>query len=77
MRAHRATGSYLLHERARSFHRELRFPPETDMLNVHACLLDGVLTISAPRGVGRPEPGDRRVEIRPGIWACHPDAAAI
>jgi HSP20 family molecular chaperone IbpA len=61
----------------RPFHRELRFPPETDMLNLHARLAEGVLTISAPYGTGRCEPAEHEIEVRPGIWACHPDAAPL
>ena len=61
----------------RRFRRELRLPPETDMLNVHAHLADGVLTISAPSGTGRPAPAVTEVEVRPEFCACHPDAAPI
>ena len=77
---HRASarpGHYLLHERPQAFHREFHLPRETDMLNVHARIHDGVLTISAPAGGGGSEPGEHRVEVRPSSWACHPDAAAI
>jgi HSP20 family molecular chaperone IbpA len=58
-------------------HRELRFPRGTDMRNVHAHVADGVLTISAPYGTDRFDTEYRDVEVRPRIWACHPDAAAI
>jgi HSP20 family molecular chaperone IbpA len=63
--------------RGRRFRRELRLPREADMLNVHAHLADGVLTISAPLGKGRPAPPGAEVEIRPDFCACHPDAAPI
>lgn len=61
----------------RAFHRELRFPQGTDMRNMHAHVADGVLTISAPYGTDRFDTEYRHVEVRPRIWACHPDAAAI
>lgn len=70
-------GDYLLHERARSFHREFHLPDETDMRNVHARIHDGVLTISAPVGAGHTDPGEHQIEVLPSSWACHPDAAAI
>lgn len=76
-RSHELAGHYLLHERGRTFHREFHLPGETDMWNVRAHIHDGVLTIEAPFGSGRAEQDERRIEIRPSTWACHPDAAAI
>ncbi len=76
-RTHKPTGRYLLHERTSSFHREFVLPAETDMRNMHARIHDGVLTISALVGAGEIEPGEHRIEVLPGAWACHPDAAAI
>ena len=76
-RACEPSSHYLLHERARSFHREFELPDETDMRNVHARIHDGVLTISAPVGAGSTEAGEHRLEVLPSGWACHPDAAAI
>lgn len=71
------SGQYLLHERARTLHREFQLPRETDMRNVHARIYDGVLTILAHAGGGESEPGEHQVDVRPSTWACHPDAAAI
>jgi len=71
------SGRYLLHERARSFHREFHLPRETDMQNVHARIHDGVLTVSAPVTAAQTEPAERQIEVLPNSLACHPDAAAI
>ena len=69
-------GHYLLLERGRDFRRQFQLPPEADLRNLHAHAHDGVLTISAPYGTGSGAPVDKRIEVRPNICACHPDAAA-
>jgi HSP20 family molecular chaperone IbpA len=71
------TGHYLLMERGRTFRRSFNLPHETDMKNLHARVRDGVLTISAPFGTGRPALDGTPIEVQPSIFACHPDAAAI
>jgi HSP20 family protein len=70
-------GHYLLMERRRSFRRSFKLPDEADMRNLHAHVRDGVLTISASIGAGSATPEGTTVEVRPSIFACHPDAAAI
>ena len=71
------TGTYLVRQRNAEIVREIELPPEADMLNVRACTHDGVLLIVAPLGQGRSEPGERRLEVLPSTFACHPDAAPI
>ena len=61
----------------RPFYREIVFPGATDMLNVHAHLSDGVLSLSAPYGTARCGSADHDIEIRQDVWACHPDAAPL
>lgn len=73
--AHR--GHYLLMERGKVFKRSFELPDEADMRNLHAHVRDGVLTISAPVGAGMAAPAGTLVEVRPSIFACHPDATAI
>jgi HSP20 family molecular chaperone IbpA len=70
-------GRYLLLERRRTIRRSFQLPLETDMRNLHAHVWDGVLTVSAPFGGGAPAADRTRVEVRPSIFACHPDAAPI
>ena len=70
-------GRYLLRERGTTFRRSFDLPDDADMWNLHARVRDGVLTISAPVGEGRPALGRKRIDVQPSIFACHPDAAAI
>jgi HSP20 family molecular chaperone IbpA len=70
-------GHYLMMERGRVFRRSFELPGETDMRNLHARVRDGVLTVTAPVGVGTAAPSGTAVEVHPSVFACHPDAAAI
>jgi HSP20 family molecular chaperone IbpA len=70
-------GRYLLMERGTTFSRSFDLPDNADMWNLHARIRDGVLTISAPVGEGRPALGRKRIDVQPSIFACHPDAAPI
>jgi len=71
------SGRYILCERPLVLYRELELPLTADMRNIQACVHKGVLTISAPLGSGNAEPDERRIAVRPSMFACHPDAAAI
>jgi HSP20 family molecular chaperone IbpA len=71
----RSGGHYLLMERGREFRREIHLPDETDMRNLHSRVHNGVLTISAPYGIGHAGPTDNRIEVLPSVCGCHPDAA--
>ncbi len=71
------SGHYLLMERSKVFKRSFELPDEADMRNLHARVRDGVLTVSAPIGAGTAALAGTLVEVRPSIFACHPDAAAI
>ena len=70
-------GRYLLAERGTEDRRSFDLPAKADMRNLHARVRNGVLTISAPFGDGRPAPIGTRVEVQPSVFACHPDAAPI
>lgn len=70
-------GRYLLAERGTEDRRSFDLPTKTDMRNLHARVRNGVLTISAPFGNGRPAPNGTRVEVQPSVFACHPDAAPV
>ncbi len=70
-------GRYLLAERGTDDRRSFDLPAKTDMRNLHARVRDGVLTITAPFGDGRPAPTGTRVEVQPSVFACHPDAAPV
>ena len=74
---HDHPGTCVRRERSAEIRRRVELPPEADMLNVHASTHDGVLMIVAPLGPGRTEPGERRLEVLPSTFACHPDAAPI
>ena len=74
---HGDTGRYILCERPLVLYRELELPFAADMRNIQGCVHNGVLTISAPVGTGYAEPVERRIEVRPSMFARHPDAAAI
>jgi HSP20 family molecular chaperone IbpA len=69
-------GHFLLLERGRGFRRAFQLPEATDMRNLHARVHEGVLTVSAPYGTGNAAPTETRIQVRPSICACHPDAAA-
>ena len=70
-------GRYLLAERGMEDRRSFDLPAKTDMRNLHARVRDGVLTISAPFGEGRPASNATPVEVQPSVFACHPDAAPV
>ena len=66
---------YLVHERARTLHRVIELPKQTDLHRVEASLSNGVLTIRAPLDHTRPI-AERLLEVRPSA-VCNPDAAPI